>query len=97
MYGADSVGELWKDLKEAGLGDYAMRREGDSLYLVYDDMVVFERKAEPILNKWGIQYSRRPVFDPEKLKDYGFRPEEMGADKLWQLIPECWVVKLSLD
>lgn len=97
MLGTEAIEELRKDMEDADLGIYAMRREGDSLYLVYDDIVRFEKKAEPILKKWNIQYSRRPVFGPEKLRDYGFVPEEMDADKLWQLIPECWVVKLSLD
>ena len=97
MHEADAIGELWKDIEDENIGFYAMRCEDDSIYLVYDNLGRFEQKAEPILRKWNIQYSRRSISNPEKLRDYGFVPEEMDNEKLRQLRAECWVVKLSLD
>jgi hypothetical protein len=97
MFGAELIGELWKDLEDAKLGFYAMRRENDSIYLVYDDLRRFDEKAEHILKKWNIQYSRRSVSSPEKLRDYGFSPEEIDKDRLKQLKAGCHVAKLSLE
>lgn len=84
-----TIDDVFAELEQAGLLCYALKKEKQSIVLLYSDARIDEEKLNPIFDKYFRRFeitSSLPVY-PEQLREYGFTPESLSP-KIWEEVLE---------
>lgn len=94
----DLVTRLHQELTSANLRYHGIRREGNSVHLVYEDSRIDDRTLGPIKDKYHPQFhiSTSCGYVIDELKRLGFSPETIELQKWKELLIECDIVTFAL-
>ena len=98
MIDSDLATKLHNELISANLRSYGIKREGNTVYIVYDDSRVDDEKLNPIKDKYHQHFRIRTTLPPDTkdLIALGFTPESIGENRWKDLEFECEIVEFKL-